>query len=86
MSEERGYYMRSFRAVLDYLYQNNVPAKFVYNNGTEQIVYIISYDKFNIICQDKEENKSFVVFKHALKRIEIEINLEGVIEKDQEND
>ena len=54
----------------------------VYRDGTEEVVYIISYDKFNIICQDKEENKSFAVFKHALKRIETEINLEGVIEKD----
>jgi len=86
MSKKRGYYMRSFHAVLDYLYSNNVPAKFVYNDGTEQVVYIISYDKFNIICQEKEGNKSFSVFKHALKRIETEINLEGVIEKDQEND
>ncbi|MFW6026058.1 MAG: hypothetical protein ACOCRX_06925 [Candidatus Woesearchaeota archaeon] len=88
MSEDKrkkGYYMRSFRAVLDYLYKNNVPANLVYNDGSEQPVYIISYDKFNIICQDLDKKKSFVVLKHALKRIETEIKLEGVIEKDMKN-
>mgnify|MGYP006277558141 CR=1 FL=1 len=82
---KRGYYMRSFRAVLDYLHENNVPANLVYNDGSEQIAYIISYDKFNIICQDQNKEKSFVVFKHSLKRIETEIKLEGVIERDRNN-
>jgi len=83
---EKGYYMRSFRAVLDYLYKNNVPANLVYNDGSEQVVYIISYDKFNIICQDQDKEKSFVVFKHSLKRIESKIKLEGIIEEEQKKD
>jgi len=37
---------------LDYFNENNIPAKLVYNDDTEQVVYIIKYDKFNIICQN----------------------------------
>ena len=83
MSNKSAYYGRTFKAVLDYFHKKNVPVKLIYNDDSEQVVYIISYDKFNIICQDLDKKKSFVVFKHSLKRIETEIKLNGVIEEER---
>lgn len=81
MSKNTAYFGTAFREVMDYFYKNNVPVNLVYNDGSEQVVKIISYDNYNLICKEMEGKKSFNVFKHSLKRIETEINLEGVIDK-----
>ena len=80
---DSAYYHNTSRCILDYFETNNVPVNLIYNDGSEEPVYIISYDNYNIICQDLDKNKFFMVLKHRLKKIETEIKLEGVIEKDR---
>ncbi|MFW6270640.1 MAG: hypothetical protein ACOC4G_11230 [Bacillota bacterium] len=75
------YYHQSFKVILDYHYHNKAPVKLIYNDGSKEVVYIISYDNYNIICQDLEQKKSFVVLKHSLKKIETEIKLENIIDR-----
>ena len=66
---------------MDYHYTNDAPVKLIYNDGSEEVVYIISYDSYNIICQDLDKKKSFIVLKHSLKKIETEMKLENVIDR-----
>ena len=81
MATDTAYHHRAFRDVLDYFHANNIPVKLVYNDNTEKTVFVIKYDEYNIICQDLEEEESFAVSKHILKRIETQINLDRVIEQ-----
>ena len=76
-----GYYHQSFKVAMDYHYTNDAPVKLIYNDGSEEVVYIISYDNYNIICQDLDKKKSFIVLKHSLKKIETEMKLENVIDR-----
>ena len=78
MSYKKAYHKYSIGDILEYHYENNIPFKLIYDDGREQVVNIISYDNYNLVCQDERGN-SFLVFKHSLKRIETKANLEEVI-------
>jgi len=78
---EEVFFGEAFNKVMSYLHNKNVPVKLVYNDDSEQTVKIITFDSYHLFCKDIEEEDSFIVLKHSLKRIETEVKLDKVVEK-----
>ena len=71
----------AFNKTMSYLYNKNVPIKLIYNNDTEQLIKIITFDSYHIFGKDLETEETSIILKHSLKRIETEVNLDKVVEK-----
>ena len=80
MSKNKAFNQYAFDDLLIYHYENNIPLKLIYDNGEEEVVNIIKFDRYNLFCKDIE-GQSFIVFKHSLRKIETKADLDSVFEE-----
>ena len=73
-------YKRASFGVIKYCSDNNIPVRFIYNDGTEDIVKVIHITKFEYLVRDNQEDKDFIIPKHSIKKIQLEGNIEKMIE------
>lgn len=78
MLYENAFNKHAFGDVMNYHYEKEIPLKLIYNDGTEQVVNIISFDRYTLICEEVESQESFVAYKHSVKKIETKVDLKEV--------